>query len=159
MCELTMYNVLIGFNQLGSPFGRAGTACGRDLSARRRHASEQPPQAALSESQRGENALSAPPGHLSQRERQEPQRLLCVCCIKSTSNMYNCQLETYLRAGREAAATDWPTRRIFSSGRVTRHFFASSGYSSARTSLHTRRMVSPPLPDMTRPRSIMYSRS
>ena len=28
----------------------------------------------------------------------------------------------YFTRGRDAAATDWPTRRIFSSGRVTRHF-------------------------------------
>ena len=61
----------------------------------------------------------------------------------------------YLIFGRLAAATAWPTRRIFSSGRVTLHLAARAGYSSARISLHTRRMVSPPLPDMTRPMSIM----
>ena len=61
----------------------------------------------------------------------------------------------YLTWGRDAAATAWPTRRIFSSGRVTQHLAASSGYSAARMSLVTRRMVSPPLPDMTRPISMM----
>ena len=65
----------------------------------------------------------------------------------------------HLILGREAAATDWPTRRIFSSGRVTLHLAASAGYSSERISLQTRRIVSPPLPDMTRPKSIMYSMS
>ena len=64
------------------------------------------------------------------------------------------RLTSQRRAGRLAAATDWPTRRIFSSGRVTVHLAASSGYSSARISLQMRRMVSPPLPDMTRPSSI-----
>ena len=63
----------------------------------------------------------------------------------------------YFRLGREAAATDWPTRRVFSSGSMTSHLAARSGNSSARISLQTRRMVSPPLPDMTRPSIIICS--
>ena len=41
----------------------------------------------------------------------------------------------YLNSGREAAATDWPTRRAFSSGRVGFMRPATSGYSSASTFL------------------------
>ena len=48
---------------------------------------------------------------------------------------------------------DWPTRRNFSSGSAGIILPFSSGYSSARTCLQVSRMMSPPLPDMTRPSS------
>ena len=65
----------------------------------------------------------------------------------------DCRLAAHFSSGREAAATDWPTRRAFSSGRVGLILSAISGYSSASTCLHTSRMMSPPRPDMTRPSS------
>ena len=61
--------------------------------------------------------------------------------------------ETQLGDSLLAAATDWPTRRDFSSGRAGKSLPEHSGYSSASTRLASSRTRSPPLPDMTRPRS------
>ena len=57
----------------------------------------------------------------------------------------------FFSSGRLAAATLCPTRRVFSSGRVTRRRAFSSGNSSASTLLQYAKIVSPPFPDMTRP--------
>ena len=93
------------------------------------------------------------------RRSHDPALHLAVLTLMTSARGPAFFISCYWILGRDAAATDWPTRRIFSSGRVTLHLAASSGYSSERISLQTRRMVSPPLPDMTRPSSIMYSMS
>ena len=56
-----------------------------------------------------------------------------------------------LMAGRLAAATLWPTRRLFSSGRLTCIF--RLGYSARNTSCALPRTRSPPSPLVTRPMS------
>lgn len=60
-------------------------------------------------------------------------------------------LPVYLSAGSPAAATLCPTRRLFSSGNTMLTF--SSGYSSAITCLQRFIIISPPLPEVTLPRS------
>lgn len=62
---------------------------------------------------------------------------------------YRVSHNTYFTSGRLAAAADWPTRRVFSSGASGRK--ATPGYSSSITRDATSMMISPPLPDMTRP--------
>lgn len=68
-------------------------------------------------------------------------------------------LAPFYASGSEAAATDWPTRRIISSGSVTLICASSSGYSSASTRLHSLITRSPPTPEATRPstRSVLIS--
>ena len=56
-------------------------------------------------------------------------------------------------AGRLAAATACPTRRLFSSRRWTRTRAATSGNSASRTSAALSTMTVPPGPDRTRPRT------
>ena len=62
---------------------------------------------------------------------------------------YRVSHSTYFTSGRLAAAADWPTRRVFSSGASGRK--ATPGYSSSTTRDATSMMISPPLPDITRP--------
>ena len=64
-------------------------------------------------------------------------------CVKPDS------YAAYFTSGRLAAAADWPTRRVFSSGASGRK--ATSGYSSSITRLAVSRMISPPRPLITRP--------
>ena len=70
--------------------------------------------------------------------------------ITETDNVF---FHLYFTSGREAAAADWPTRRKRSSGRAMLILPQTSGYSLARTFRQVSSRVSPPLPDMTRPRS------
>ena len=51
-----------------------------------------------------ENALSAPSGHLSQRERQESEQVICVCCVKSISILTN---------NKPSNSTDYRSEIIF----------------------------------------------
>lgn len=53
--------------------------------------------------------------------------------------------------GRDAAATDWPTRLLDSSGMCSRTVFASVGNSLSSTSCARASRISPPLPEVTRP--------
>ena len=62
-------------------------------------------------------------------------------------------------SGRLAAAMDWPTRRKFSSGSMTRSFCASAGYSSFSTRWHSETIRSPPTPEATRPSTIRFRMS
>ena len=55
----------------------------------------------------------------------------------------------YLTSGRLAAALLWPTRRVISSGASGRNFTLE--YSSSITRPAVSRMISPPLPLITRP--------
>ena len=58
-------------------------------------------------------------------------------------------------SGKLAAATDCPTRRVFSSGSITHTFSASAGYSSRIIFRQVSKIMLPPTPDITRPRTIM----
>ena len=82
------------------------------------------------------------------------------CILKLHGISPSVRAQAFLRSsGRLAAATDWPTRRVFSSGSMTRTFCASSGYSSFRMDRQVSRMTLPPRPDMTRPSTIMWCTS
>jgi len=61
----------------------------------------------------------------------------------------------HLTTGRLAAATAWPTRLVFSSGRCSSMPDSSSGNSAFNTSRAFARMMLPPLPEVTRPSTSM----
>src|SRR5207253_3221014 len=71
-------------------------------------------------------------------------------CIRVNSCEFVAKNQLLTR-GKLAAATACPTRLLFSSGKWSEIFCASSGKSACNTSFAFRMMKSPPMPEVTRP--------